>query len=160
VDLEAGVIRIEATEHFRPKSEDSAGDVDLDPELIALLRGWKKAASGAFVIEGRDSTEFKSRVSYRCESLYASLYEWLRKHGVSAQKALHELRKEAGALVAKTAGIYAASRLLRHSDIRVTADYYADKKQRISTGLGALLPKKKVIAFPAVKSPKAARKGA
>lgn len=153
VDLDAGVIRIEATEHFRPKSEDSAGDVDLDPELLALLRGWKAAASGAFVIEGRDSTDFKSRVSYRCETLYASLYEWLRKHGVSAQKALHELRKEAGALVAKTAGIYAASRLLRHSDIRVTADFYADKKQRISTGLGSLLPAENVIAFPATQSP-------
>ena len=49
--------------------------------------------------------------------------------------------------MAKTAGIYAASRLLRHSDIRVTADYYADKKQRISTGLGALLPAENVIAF-------------
>jgi integrase len=160
VDLEAGVIRIEATEHFRPKSEDSAGDVDLDPELLALLRGWKAAASGQFVIEGRESTEFKSRVSYRCESLYASLYEWLRKHGVSAQKALHELRKEAGALVAKTAGIYAASRLLRHSDIRVTADYYADKKQRISTGLGSLLPAENVIAFPGGNPSKAKRKGA
>jgi integrase len=148
VDLEAGVIRIEATEHFRPKSDDSAGEVDLDPELLALLRGWRAASSGEFVIAGRDTTDFKSRVSYRCEPVYTALYEWLRKHGVKAQKALHELRKEAGALVAKTAGIYAASRLLRHSDIRVTADYYADKKQRISTGLGSLLPAANVIEFP------------
>lgn len=147
VDLDAGVIRIEATEHFRPKSDDSAGEVDLDPELLALLRGWRASSKGEFVIQGRDNTDFKSRVSYRCEPVYAMLYEWLRKHGVKAQKALHELRKEAGALVAKSAGIYAASRLLRHSDIRVTADYYADKKQRISTGLGALLPAQNVIAF-------------
>ena len=149
IDLDAGVIRIEATEHFRPKSEDSAGEVDIDPQLLALLRGWKAAAQGEFVIEGRAASEFKSRVSYRCEPVYAVLYAWLRKHGVTAQKALHELRKEAGALVAKIAGIYAASRLLRHSDIRVTADYYADKKQRISTGLGSLLPAENVIAFPA-----------
>jgi integrase len=148
VDLDAGVIRIEATEHFRPKSDDSAGDVDLDPELLALLRGWRAAAKGEFVIEGRDSTDFKSRVSYRCEPVYTLLYAWLRGHGVKAQKVLHELRKEAGALVAKSAGIYAASRLLRHSDIRVTADYYADKKQRISTGLGAMLPAANVIEFP------------
>ena len=161
VDLEAGVIRIEATEHFRPKSDDSAGEVDLDPELLALLRGWRAASSGEFVIAGRDTTDFKSRVSYRCEPVYAALYEWLRKHGVKAQKALHELRKEAGALVAKTAGIYAASRLLRHSDIRVTADYYADKKQRISTGLGALLPAQNVIEFPsATKRVKAGKKQA
>ncbi|MBL9115454.1 MAG: tyrosine-type recombinase/integrase [Verrucomicrobiaceae bacterium] len=148
VDFDAGMIRVEATEHFRPKSEDSAGDVDLDPELVALLRQWKETTKGEFVIAGRDHTNFKSRVSYRCETVYSALYAWLRKHGVSAQKALHELRKEAGALVAKTAGIYAASRLLRHSDIRVTADFYADKKQRISTGLGALLPAENVIAFP------------
>lgn len=152
VDLDAGVIGIEATEHFRPKSEDSAGDVDLDPELIHLLRGWKAAASGEFVIEGGDSTEFKSRVSYRCEPVYTVLYAWLRKHGVKAQKALHEMRKEAGALVAKSAGIYAASCLLRHSDIRVTADFYADKKQKISTGLGALLPAENVIPFPGAKT--------
>jgi hypothetical protein len=148
VDIDAGVIRIEATEHFRPKSEDSAGEVDLDPELLALLRRWRSLAKGEFVIEGRTTTDFKSRVSYRCEPVYAALYEWLRGHGVKAQKALHELRKEAGALVAKSAGIYAASRLLRHSDIRVTADFYADKKQRISTGLGPLLPPQNVIAFP------------
>lgn len=149
VDLEAGVIRIEATEHFRPKSEDSAGEVDLDPELLPLLRGWQAAAKGEFVIEGKDHTDFKSRVSYRCEGVYVVLYAWLHKQGVKATKALHELRKEAGALVAKSAGIYAASRLLRHSDIRVTADYYADKKQRISTGLGSLLPTaENVIPFP------------
>ena len=149
VDLEAGVIRIEATEHFRPKSEDSAGEVDLDPELLPLLRGWSESATGEFVIEGKDSTDFKSRVSYRCEGVYAVLYAWLRQHGVKATKALHELRKEAGALVAQSAGIYAASRLLRHSDIRVTADFYADKKQRISTGLGSLLPAPaNVIEFP------------
>ena len=154
VDLDGGLIRIEATEHFRPKSDDSADDVDIDPELLALLRGWKARATGEFVIEGGSSTTFKSRVSYRCDATYAALYTWLRKHGVKAQKALHELRKEAGALVAKSAGIYAASRLLRHSDIRVTADYYADKKGRISTGLAGLLPAHNVIAFPAEKSSK------
>lgn len=165
VDLDAGVIRIEATEHFRPKSDDSAGEVDLDPELLPLLRGWRASATGEFVIEGKDTAHFKSRVSYRCEPVYAALYDWLRSHGVKAQKALHELRKEAGALVAKSAGIYAASRLLRHSDIRVTADFYADKKQRISTGLGALLPPaENVIPFPAdtskAKASKAAKKSA
>lgn len=149
VDLDAGVIRIEATEHFRPKSEDSAGEVDLDAEVVALLRGWKGRATGDFVIEGRQQATFKSRVSYRCESVFATLNAWLRKHGIKSQKPLHELRKEAGALVAKTAGIYAASRLLRHADIRVTADFYADKKERISTGLGGLLPAaENVIEFP------------
>lgn len=69
----AGVIRIEATEHFRPKSEDSTVEVDLDPELVPLLRGWRAAAKGEFVIEGKDNTDFKSRVSYRCEGVYVVL---------------------------------------------------------------------------------------
>lgn len=154
VDLDQGTIRIEATEHFRPKSEDSAGDLDLDPQLVALLREWKAEATGQFVIEGRAASDFKSRVSYRCEAVYAPLYEWLRKQGVTAQKALHELRKEAGALVAQAGGIYAASRLLRHSDIRVTADFYADKKERITTGLGAMLPSSNVVSFPETAGPR------
>ncbi len=158
---EKDVIDIKATKHFRPKSKKSAGEVDLDPELLALLRGWRAAATGEFVIEGKDVANFKSRVSYRCESVYAVLYAWLRKHGVEATKALHELRKEAGALVVNSAGIYAASRLLRHSDIRVTADFYADNKQRISTGLGGLLPAANVIEFPTAKKlSKAGRKRA
>ena len=100
-----------------------------------------------------------------CSSRFSSIVRTSWSVSVKAQKALHELRKEAGALVAKSAGIYAASRLLRHSDIRVTADFYADKKQRISTGLGALLPPaENVIPFPAdtskAKASKAAKKSA
>ena len=152
VDLKTGVIHLEVTEMGEGKNEESEGGVDLDPELLPLLRGWRAATAGDFVVEGKDSTDFKSRVSYRCEGVYAALNAWLRQHGVKAQKPLHELRKEAGALVAQSAGIYAASRLLRHSDIRVTADFYADKKQRISTGLGSLLPAPaNVIEFPTAK---------
>jgi hypothetical protein len=58
---------------------------------------------------------------------------------VTASKKLHELRKECGAVIANTMGIFAASRALRHSDIRLTAQYYADKKVRITTGLEAAL---------------------
>jgi phospholipase/lecithinase/hemolysin len=45
------------------------------------------------------------------------------------------LRKEAGALVADNNGIYAASLLLRHSDIKTTTETYAAKKSIITTGL-------------------------
>jgi hypothetical protein len=58
---------------------------------------------------------------------------------VTANKPLHELRKEIGALVATQHGIYAASRFLRHSDITTTARHYAEHKARISVGLGKLL---------------------
>jgi integrase len=71
--------------------------------------------------------------------VFERLNDWLRSKGVSANKPLHELRKEVGAIVATTHGIYAASRYLRHADITTTARHYADQKERISVGLGKLL---------------------
>ena len=54
---------------------------------------------------------------------------------MKAQKPIHTLRKEVGALIASEQGIYAASRYLRHSDIQVTAAYYADKKRKIVSAI-------------------------
>jgi integrase len=140
VDFTKGVVRIERTEYFTPKSEDSTGEVDLDAELLAMLRGWKATSSGPFVIESaRAPRHESSRVYYRCESDFAALYAWLRKHGVKAQKPLHELRKELGAILASAHGIFAAQSVLRHAQISTTAAYYTDKKRRITAGLGALL---------------------
>ena len=45
------MIRIEATEFFRPKSEGSEGDVLVDPELMEVFRGYHARATGEFVIE-------------------------------------------------------------------------------------------------------------
>jgi hypothetical protein len=64
---------------------------------------------------------------------------WLRSKGITAQKSLHELRKEAGFLLAKESGLFAARLFLRHSSPQTTALHYLDKKQRLSTGLGSLL---------------------
>lgn len=140
VDLKKGVIRIERTEYFQPKSEDSAGEVDLDPEALKLFREWRDAATGQFVIESaRQPRHEQSRVNYRCEPHFGALYLWLRKHGVTARKPLHELRKELGAILASKQGIFAAQSVLRHAQISTTAAYYADKKRRITAGLGALL---------------------
>jgi hypothetical protein len=49
------------------------------------------------------------------------------------------LRKEFGSQVCAKYGIYAASRMLRHADIRVTAEHYLDAKKRTPIGLGNLL---------------------
>ncbi len=140
VDFGKSVIRIERTEYFQPKSEDSTGEVDLDAETLALLRGWKVTASGPFVIEStRAPRHDTSRVNYRCTPHFEVLYGWLRKQGITARKPLHELRKELGALLASTQGIFAAQSVLRHAQISTTAAYYTDKKRRITAGLGALL---------------------
>ena len=80
-----------------------------------------------------------SRTNYRAQREFVELGAWLEGKGVSARKKLHELRKECGAVIANSLGIFAASRALRHADIRITSQYYTDKKVRITTGLDALL---------------------
>ena len=135
-----GVIRIEATEHFTPKSADSAGDVAIDKELAAMFRGWRAKATGSFVIEAdaqpRTGTTY---AHYRAQSDYDALLAWLRSKGVTATKPLHELRKEFGSQLCAKYGIYAASRMLRHADIHITAQHYLDQKERVTLGMGSLL---------------------
>jgi integrase len=147
VDFAKAVIRIERTQFFAPKSEDSVGEVDLDPELLALMRSWKKTATDVFVIESnRPARHETSRANYRCQPPFETLYAWLRKHGVTARKPLHELRKELGAILASAHGIFAAQSVLRHAQISTTAAYYADKKQRITAGLGGFLKEHSVAS--------------
>ena len=68
--------------------------------------------------------------------------------GVAVRLAIHELRKEAGSIVATQSGIHAASRFLRHADIQITAAHYADHKERITVPLGALLAPDNVADMP------------
>ena len=162
VDVEKGVIRIETTRHFRAKSEDSLGEVDLDSGLVALMRVWKAKAKGEFVIESNIAPRLgKGYTHYRSNRASKKLTQWLRAQGVEDCKALHTMRKEFGSLVAQEHGIYVASRALRHADIDVTAKHYLDKKQRISIGLGHLLKPdepKPADAQPESKSPKRSKK--
>lgn len=140
VDFNKGVIRIETTRYFRAKSEDSLGEVDLDPELVTLMKEWKSSAKDEFVIGSDVKPRMgKSYAHYRTSRVLQTLSDWLREHGVQDRKFLHTLRKEFGSIVAQQHGIYMASRALRHADIQVTAKHYLDKKQRISIGLGSLL---------------------
>ena len=135
-----GVIRIEETEYFAPKSSEGAGDVPIDKELLAMFRGWQAKTAGVFVIEA--DTEPRSPTTYahyRAQPDFDGLGEWLRAKGVTATKPLHELRKEFGSQICAKAGIYAASRMLRHSDIRVTAQHYLDQKERVTMEMGNLL---------------------
>src|SRR5262249_44641662 len=92
-----GIIRIEATEHFAPKSADGAGDVPVDKELLAMCRGWHAKATGEFVVEAdaepRSATTY---AHYRAQPDFDALTAWLRANGVPALKPLHELRKEFG----------------------------------------------------------------
>jgi integrase len=124
VDLDKGVLRIERTEYFQPKSEESAGEVDLARELVNLMRTWKAKSRGEFVIASANPPRYEtSRTNYRAQRDFEALGEWLASKGVTASKKLHELRKECGSVIANSMGIFAASRALRHADIRITSQY-------------------------------------
>ena len=77
------VISIKATRYFSPKSEDSTGDVEVDPEVMELFRGYRATASGDFVIESRVSPRPAAAYShYRCQREFEALNKWLQTHGV------------------------------------------------------------------------------
>jgi integrase len=76
---------------------------------------------------------------YRCQELFERLTIWLRENGVKDNKPLHVLRKEYGSQICAIHGIHAASRALRHADIRVTNEYYTDSRVRVTPEMGHLL---------------------
>lgn len=143
VDFSTCRIFIEESEHGALKSEESRGAVDIDASTAEILRGYRAAASGQFVISASKATNGEASRSwgnrYRCGTVFERVNAWLRAHGVEGSKALHVLRKEAGAIVATRDGIFAASQFLRHADIGVTAAHYADHKRRTVIDLGSLL---------------------
>lgn len=146
VDFTANVIRLEETEWLHLKTQDSAAEITVDPEVLAELRALmppptdKPAPGPQFILISKYAPRPESkRAYYRAEETFDRLNVWLRSKGITANKPLHELRKEVGALIATQHGIYAASKFLRHSDITTTARHYADHKQRISVGLGKFL---------------------
>jgi hypothetical protein len=143
-----GVIRIEYTKHFTPKTPDSSADIAVDPELMTLFRGYSaRNPQAEFVIESSRSPRAGVLYNfYRCEPVFQRLTVWLKGHGVTSAKPLHELRKAFGSAICERAGIHQASRSLRHSDIRVTAGVYVDSRSRTSVGLGHLLGGK-VVEF-------------
>lgn len=82
---------------------------------------------------------------YRCEPTFEDVNEWLRKHGVNGGKPLHTLRKEYGSLLTRSYGIHAASRALRHADLRTTSEHYSDLTARVTPGIGRLVANPKRI---------------
>jgi integrase len=139
---EEGTIRIEATENFHPKSEDSVGDVEVDRELMDAFSAFHAKASNrnGFVIESTVPVRPDASYShYRCQKEFDALMLWLRANGVAGLRPLHTLRKEFGSQMCATHGIYAASHALRHGDITITSQHYLDKRKRSTPGLGRLM---------------------
>ena len=137
-DFTNGLLHIEDTEYHRLKSENSAGDLDLDAQTVEVFKAFAKNATSIFVIES-DAPDTRSKSatggSYRCQCHFDATLKWLRAQGIKAIKPIHELRKEVGSIIAANQGIYAASRYLRHGDIQITAAIYVDKKEKVTPKL-------------------------
>lgn len=139
-DFEHHTVRIASTEFLNPKTEESRALIEIDPEIAAIFSKLAGKASGRFVIESSGQIIRNANWShYRCAKVFDGLLAWLREKGIRAQKPIHELRKELGAAITNEHGIYAASRVLRHADITITTQHYADKQRRASVGFGKLI---------------------
>jgi integrase len=140
INFDKNLIALDATKYFKPKSENSGTEVSIDSELSELLRGYHAKHGGKFVLQSDVRPLLKSKVpQYRANRHFEALIKWLRRNGVESQKPIHTLRKEAGSLVNKMHGLYAASTFLRHADIQVTSAHYVENKEVITSGLGAFL---------------------
>ena len=69
LDFGQRLIRIRATKHYELKSEDSAGDVEIDAEMMQVFASLHRKAKGSFVIEsGNPPRPGATYRYYRCES--------------------------------------------------------------------------------------------
>jgi len=133
-----GVIRIEPTDCFSPKTKSSCADLPIsDPAVASLLSQWQARATGRFVVEG--SGHVTDSYHLRCETIFIRLNRWLRAHGVTAAKPLHTLRKEHGSIMCDNFGIFAAKTALRHSNIAMTSSCCAADKAVALPNAGLLL---------------------
>ena len=172
VDFQRQLIRVEITDAASLKTIDARDEVGIDEHIVGILRGFHARRTGEFVVEAKgmkkktavheplpsDKKPEKVLVGcgpkkwgqhYRAGFVLDKGVAWLRKHGVTARKPLHELRKELGAIFTAEHGIYAASRVMRHSDVSTTARHYSDLKTRPVVNIGGWLTEgEKVTEFP------------
>jgi integrase len=149
-NLKEGTLSVDDSEHLHVKSERSKGVVELETELIPLIRGWQAKATGSFVLQSEVAPKPDSKYQhYRCQETLEKTTTWLRAAGVKSNEPLHFLRKLYGSLICDKHGIYAASRALRHADIAVTTRHYTSRTENVLPGLGgALASSDKVVPIP------------
>jgi integrase len=150
-DFVAGTVRILPTRWYALKTNESAAELPLEPEILELFRGWRARATGQFVIESDRPPQPPRPVDYdyyRCEPTFKALVEWLRSKGVQGNKPLHALRKLYGSALADLHGLHAASSGLRHADIRTTSGFYADRRVRVTPGFGSVISGAPVSPLP------------
>jgi integrase len=135
-----GIIRVITTAQRRAKSDESEGDVMVDPGLFSELERTRRPGKTLFVVQP-DTEHRQSRAaqSYRADDTFSRVTAWLRKQGIMSDKPLHTLRKEFGSVVAASGDIFQAQRQLRHAQISTTSEYYADSRARATMPIASLL---------------------
>jgi integrase len=154
-DWSAGTLRIMPTKWYNLKTNESAALLPVEPEIMALFRGWyasDKEPNG-FVIKSARKPKSVRYQWYRCGPLFDALLVWLRAKGVQGQKPFHTLRKLYGSAMADKHGLHAASSGLRHSDIRTTSEFYADRTVKLTPGFGSALSGASVSPLPTPVAP-------
>ena len=130
VDFDAGKVRIETTEHFKPKSENSERDIPIQKSLLPKVSKWREGANQTFVLKGGKAKPDVNYPYYRAKDTWRHLTAWLRSKGVDSPKPVHYLRKLSGSLMYGANDVYAAQRFLGHSDIRTTIGSYVHEGER------------------------------
>jgi integrase len=146
-DFLSGTLKIMPTKWYQLKTNESASELPIEPEVLELFRGWRARATSEFVIESDRAPKSVNYQHYRCEETFAALLAWLREKGVQGNKPLHQLRKLYGSALADLYGLHAASSGLRHADLRTTAGFYVDRRVKVTPGFGSAVLVASVTPF-------------
>jgi integrase len=86
VDFAAGVLRIEDHEHFQAKCEASKGSIELDAEVVSMLRGWRALdRDGVFVLRSAVAPLANAlHYHYRAKRTFDALAAWLKSKGITS----------------------------------------------------------------------------
>jgi integrase len=137
-DFQASTVHVLPTRWYALKTNESAAELPVEPEILELFRGWRARAAGDFVIESNREPKAVDYQWYRCELVFNNLLAWLRAKRIQATKPFHALRKLYGSMLAEKHGLHAASSGLRHADLRTTSEVYVDRRVKVTPGLGAV----------------------
>lgn len=146
-DFDRGTLHVRPTKWYRLKTDESAVELPVEPEILELFRGWRARATSEFVLESLCSPKSVNYQFYRCQETFQLLLGWIRGKGVHEHKPLHTLRKLYGSALADLHGLHAASAGLRHSDIKTTHDFYADRRVKVTPGFGSVISGATVSEF-------------
>jgi integrase len=144
-DFQAGTFRVMPTKWYTLKTRESAATLPVEPEILALFKGWHAKAKGPFILESERPPKAVAYPYYRFD--FEPLLAWLRAKGLQGNKPLHALRKLYGSLLNDLGGIHAASAGLRHTNLRTASEFYADRSVKLTPGLGSVISGASVVRF-------------